>query len=153
MAIYRKNFASLFSASKIHRQSYGKDDESGDDSNENSSSESESEEEDASIPRKKLKSNKESCQNLVGIGSEPKNISVNLKDPFSVLKEKKEGLLNLSEELEEKASNIDSIKANPPDLEEEKGNMNMEGNEEKNANLAKKQQNDNKSISLTISFF
>lgn len=95
--LYRKNFANLFSASKIRRQTMLDKDDSDEDSR---GSESESEDGDSNIqaaPSKKLKSNKESCQNLVGLDSKS-NQSSSIKDPFSILVEKNENInLNLSE--------------------------------------------------------
>jgi len=94
ISLYRKNFANLFSASKIRRQSMLDKDDSDDDSR---GSESESEDEDSNLqaPFKKLKSDKESSQNLVGLDSSGE------KDPFSILKEKNENLnLNFNENSE-----------------------------------------------------
>ncbi len=127
--LYRKNFANLFSASKIRRQSAMDKGDSDDDSGEKSCSESESDEEINPTPSKKVKSNLQSCHNLAGLESNPVSYCNNLKDPFSVLKEKNEANLNFVANLDnreeanlEKSSNSDIVdsRAKINENEEEK---------------------------------
>jgi hypothetical protein len=129
IAIYRRNFANLFSASKIRRQSNLDKDDSEEESNAKSGSESSSEEEEEinPIPKKKVKSNIESCQNLAGLENNSIIQSAGLKDPFSLLKEKNEGNLNLlsipenKDETPEKSLETETIsKAKNIETEEDK---------------------------------
>ena len=103
IAIYRKNFANLFSASKIRRQSALDKDDSEEDSKSGSSSDEDEDEEPNPNPTKKVKSNMESCQNLAGLESSSLNQSA-IKDPFSLLKDKNEAKLGFIAEQEDKES-------------------------------------------------
>lgn len=102
--MYRKNFATLFSASKIQRQK-NQNDESDNDSNDNLSEESGESDDDESkepIPSKKIKSDKGSSTNLVGLGEQSSSNNLTGKDPFTILKEKKEYIPTPIEENPEK---------------------------------------------------
>lgn len=103
IAIYRKNFANLFSASKIRRQSALDKDDSDEDSKSGSSSDEDEDEEPNPHPTKKVKSNMESCQNLAGLETSSLNQSA-VKDPFSLLKDKNEAKMGFIAEQEDKES-------------------------------------------------
>lgn len=111
IAIYRKNFANLFSASKIRRQSAMDKDDSDDDSKSGSSSDDDEDEEPNPNPTKKVKSNMESCQNLAGLETNSLNQSA-IKDPFSLLKDKNEAKMGFIPEQEDKES--DQSEENEP---------------------------------------